>query len=160
MILGMTLSTFTTLHVIISLIGIASGLAVVSAMRAGRRDDFWTTVFLGSTVLTSVTGFAFPFDHLLPSHKVGIASLVVLAVVIVGRYATSLRGVWRWIYPAGCVLALYFNVFVLVVQLFQKVPALQTLAPTQSEPPFQGAQLVVFALFAWLGFTAVKRFNP
>ena len=69
-------------------------------------------------------------------------------------------GVWRWIYPAGCVLALYFNVFVLVVQLFQKVPALQTLAPTQSEPPFQGAQLVVFALFAWLGFTAVKRFNP
>jgi hypothetical protein len=160
MILGMTESTFTTLHVIISLVGIGSGLAVVSGMLAGRPPDGWTTLFLASTVLTSLTGFGFPFDHLLPSHKVGIVSLTVLAVVLVGRYATDLGGSWRWIYPVGCVLPLYLNVFVLVVQAFQKVPALSALAPTQSELPFQGAQLVVFALFAWLGFTAVKRFRP
>jgi hypothetical protein len=159
MILGMTVSSFTTLHVVISLVGIGSGLMVVFGMLGGRRRDGWTTLFLLSTVLTSVTGFGFPFDHLLPSHKVGIVSLAVLAVVLVGRYATDLGGSWRWIYPVGCVLALYLNVFVLVAQLFQKVPALRAMAPTQSELPFQGAQLVVFGLFAWLGVAAVKQFR-
>jgi hypothetical protein len=155
----MTVETFTKLHVVISLIGIGSGLAVVFGMVAGRLRDGWTTLFLLSTVLTSLSGFGFPFDHLLPSHQVGIVSLVVLAIVIVARSRTHLGGSWRWIYPIGCVLALYLNVFVLVVQAFQKVPTLNALAPTQSEPPFQLAQLVVLALFVGLGLAAVKRFR-
>ena len=160
MILGMTASTFTKLHVVISLVGIGSGLMVVFGVLAERRRDGWTTLFLASTVLTSLTGFGFPFDHLLPSHKVGIVSLVTLAIVIVGRYGTRLEGSWRWIYPIGCVVALYLNVFVLVVQAFQKVPALSVMAPTQSELPFQLVQLGVLALFAGLGLAAVKRFRP
>jgi hypothetical protein len=155
----MTVETFTKLHVVISLIGIGSGLAVVFGMVAGRLRDGWTTLFLLSTVLTSLSGFGFPFDHLLPSHQVGIVSLVVLAIVIVARSRTHLGGSWRWIYPIGCVLALYLNVFVLVVQAFQKVPTLNAMAPTQSEPPFQLAQLVVLALFVGLGLAAVKRFR-
>jgi hypothetical protein len=155
----MTVETFTKLHVVISLIGIGSGLAVVFGMVAGRLRDGWTTLFLLSTVLTSLSGFGFPFDHLLPSHQVGIVSLVVLAIVIVARSRTHLGGSWRWIYPIGCVLALYLNVFVLVVQAFQKLPTLNALAPTQSEPPFQLAQLVVLALFVGLGLAAVKRFR-
>jgi hypothetical protein len=119
----------------------------------------WTALFLVSTVLTSVTGFGFPFDHLLPSHVVGILSLVVLALAIVARYARHLAGAWRWIYVVSAVVALYFNVFVFVVQAFQKVPALSALAPTQSEPPFLIAQLVVLALFAALGTVAVRRFQ-
>jgi hypothetical protein len=128
-------------------------------MVAGRLRDGWTTIFLLSTALTSLTGFGFPFDHLLPSHKVGIVSLVVLAVVIVAKPRARLGGSWRWIYPIGCVVALYLNVFVLVVQAFQKVPALSALAPTQSEPPFQLVQLVVFGIFGWLAVAAVKRFR-
>ncbi len=158
MTLGMTLETFTRLHVVISLIGIASGLMAVFGMMFGVRRDGWTTLFLWTTVLTSVSGFGFPFDHLLPSHKVGIISLIVLAIVFVAR-SRAHGGSWRWIYPIGCVLALYLNVFVLVVQLFQKVPALNALAPTQSERPFQLAQLVVFALFAWFAVAATKRFR-
>jgi len=159
MILGMTVETFTRLHVVISLIGIGSGLAVVFGMVAGRLRDGWTTLFLLSTALTSLTSFGFPFDHLLPSHEVGIVSLVVLAVVIVAKPRARLGGSWRWIYPIGCVVALYLNVFVLVVQAFRKVPALSALAPTQSEPPFQLVQLVVFGIFGWLAVAAVKRFR-
>lgn len=159
MILGMTVETFTKLHVVISLIGIVSGLSVVFGMVAGRLRDGWTTIFLVSTVLTSLTGFGFPFDHLLPSHKVGIVSLVVLAIVIVARSRAYLGGSWRWIYAVACVLALYLNVFVLIVQAFQKVPALSALAPTQSEPPFQLVQLVVFGIFGWLAVAAVRRFR-
>jgi len=110
-------------------------------------------------VLTSVTGFGFPFDHLLPSHKVGIVSLVVLAVVIVARSRAHRGGAWRWIFPLGCVLALYLNVFVLVVQSFQKIPALNALAPTQSERPFQLVQLAVFALFVWFAVASMRRFR-
>jgi uncharacterized membrane protein SirB2 len=112
-----------------------------------------------STALTSVTGFGFPFDHLLPPHKVGIISLVVLTIAVFARYKFHLAGSWRWIYGVGAVLALYFNVFVLVVQLFLKVPALKAMAPTQSEPPFVAAQLIVLALFIALGIFAVKRFR-
>jgi hypothetical protein len=159
MILGMTVETFTKVHVVISLIAIASGLAVVFGMVAGRLRDGWTTIFIWTTVLTSVTGFGFPFDHLLPSHKVGIVSLVVLAIVIVARSRARFGGSCRWIYPISCVVALYLNVFVLVVQAFQKVPALSALAPTQSEPPFQLVQLVVFGIFGWLAVAAVRRFR-
>jgi hypothetical protein len=160
MILGMTLATFTAVHVVISLIGIASGLAVLYGMLTSDRLDSWTAVFLLTTVLTSVTGFFFPFDHLLPSHIVGIISLVVLAVAILARYALHMAGAWRWIYVVTALLALYFNVFVLVVQSFEKVPALKALAPTQSEPPFAVAQLVVLAFFVLLAIFAVKKFRP
>jgi uncharacterized membrane protein SirB2 len=159
MIFGMTTETFTLVHVVISLAGIGSGLVVVFGLLAGKRLDGWTALFLVTTVATSVTGFGFPFDHLLPSHKVGIISLVVLAIAILARYVFHLAGAWRWIYVVCAVIALYLNVFVLVVQAFEKVPALQALAPTQKEPPFLVAQLVVLAIFIALGIFAVKRFH-
>jgi len=157
MILGMT--TFTFVHVAISLIGIASGCVVIYGLLNAKRLDGWTAVFLVSTVLTSATGFGFPFFVLLPSHKIGVLSLVLLAAAIVGRYVRHLAGAWRWIYVVSAVLAQYFNVFVLIVQLFRRVPALQALAPTQSEPPFLVTQVVVLAVFAWLTVVAVKRFR-
>ena len=121
--------------------------------------DGWTALFLVSTVATSVTAFGFPFDHLLPSHVVGIISLLVLAVAILARYAFHLAGAWRWIYVVGAVVALYLNVFVAIVQAFQKVPALKAMAPTQSEPPFLLTQLAVMALFAVLAIFAAIRFR-
>src|SRR5271169_4442955 len=136
MILGMTTATFTLLHVLISLIGIGSGFVVVSGLLTGKRLDGWTALFLATTVTTSVTGFLFPFDHLLPSHKVGIISLVVLAVAILACYALHLTGAWRRIYVVSALIALYLNVFVAVVQAFLKVPTLKAMAPTQTEPPF------------------------
>jgi hypothetical protein len=159
MILGMSLSTFTLVHVMISLVGIGSGLIVLFGMLSGKRPDGWTALFLTTTVLTSATGFLFPFDHLLPSHKVGIISLVMLAVAILARYGLHLAGAWRSIYVVTAVIALYLNVFVLVVQGFLKVHALNALAPTQSEPPFLIAQLVVMALFIVLTIFAVKKFR-
>jgi hypothetical protein len=159
MILGMTTATYTLLHVVVSLIGIGSGLVVVFGLLKAKPLDGWTALFLVSTVLTSVTGFGFPFDHFLPSHKVGILSLVVLAVAILARYAFHLAGAWRWLYVVGAVVALYFNVFVLVVQAFEKAPALRALAPTQSEPPFLITQLIVLVLFVVLGIFAVNRFR-
>ena len=158
--LGMSLSTFTLVHVLISLVGIASGLVVLYGLLSGKRLDGWTALFLISTVLTSVTGFGFPFDHLLPSHKVAILSLVLLAIAILARYGLHMAGAWRWIYVVTAVMALYLNVFVLVFQGFEKVPALKALAPTQSEPPFLVAQLLVLALFIVLGIFAVKKFHP
>jgi hypothetical protein len=125
MIFGMTLGTYTFLHVLISLVGIGTGLIVMFGLLNGKRFDGWTVLFLVTTVLTSVTGFGFPFDHLLPSHKVGILSLVILAAAIPARYVFHLAGAWRWIYVVGAGLALYFNVFVLVVQSFKKAPALK-----------------------------------
>jgi hypothetical protein len=159
MILGMSTSTFTLLHVLISLAGIGSGLVVVFGMISGKRLDSWTPFFLASTVLTSVTGFVFPFDHLLPSHKVGIISLIVLAIAIIALYARRLEGGWRATYVISAVLALYLNVFVLVAQAFQKVPALKALAPTGSEPPFLVAQTIVLALFVVIGILAAKQFR-
>ena len=160
MILGMTTSTFTLLHVLISLTGIGSGFIVVYGLLTGKRLDGWTAIFLATTVLTSLTGFLFPVEHLLPSHVVGIISLVVLAVAILARYALHLAGAWRWIYVVCAVLALYLNSFVAVVQSFLKVPALKALAPTQKEPPFLIAQLIVMAIFIVLGAFGVKKFTP
>ncbi len=159
MVLGMSLSTYTALHVLISLIGIASGLVALYGLLVGKRLNGITVIFLVTTVLTSVTGFGFPFEHLLPSHKVGIISLLVLAVAIPARYVFNLAGSWRWIYVVTSSLALYFNVFVLVVQSFAKVPALKALAPTQKEPPFLIAQLVVLLVFVLLTIAAIKRFH-
>mgnify|MGYP003694456387 CR=1 FL=1 len=160
MILGMSLSTFTTLHVIISLIGIVAGL-VVAAQDARRKEARWLDRdFLATTVLTSATGFLFPFNKLLPSHVVGIISLVVLAIALLALYGLHLAGAWRWIYVAAAVLALYLNAFVGVVQSFQKLAFLQPFAPTQTEAPFIVAQVAVLAIFVALGYLAVKRFHP
>ncbi len=159
MTLGMSTATYTFLHVLISLVGIGSGLIVMFGLLTGKRLDGLTAVFLATTVLTSVTGFGFPFEQLLPPHKVGIISLVILAVAIPARYVFHLVGAWRWIYVVGAATALYLNVFVLIVQAFLKEPALKALAPTQKEPPFLVAQLVVLMLFVGLTILAVKRFH-
>jgi hypothetical protein len=158
--LGMSLAVFTLLHVLISLVGIASGLVVMRGLLSGRRLDGTTALFLATTVATSVTGFGFPVERLLPSHVVGIISLVILAIAIAARYAFALAGAWRWIYVVTASAALYLNVFVLIVQSFLKVPALHALAPTQGEPPFAIAQLVVLVLFVGLTIAAVRRFHP
>jgi hypothetical protein len=159
MILGMTASTFTFVHVVLSLVGIASGFVVMYGLLTRKRLEGWTALFLASTVATSVTGFGFPFDHLLPSHKVGIVSLVVLAIAIFARYAFHLAGAWRWVYVVGAAVALYLNVFVGVVQAFLKVPALNAIAPNQTETPFLLAQLVVVTLFVVLAIVGAIRFR-
>jgi hypothetical protein len=153
------ITTFTLIHVVLSLIGIFAGLVVVGGLVAGKRLDGWTGVYLVTTVLTNVTGFGFPFVTLLPSHIVGILSLVVLAIVIMARYWKHLAGAWHGAYVVGAVLALYLNVFVLLVQLFRRLPALIVAAPTQKEPPFLVTQLVVLALFIWLGRAARRGFR-
>jgi hypothetical protein len=159
MILGFTTSTFTLLHVLISLVGIASGLVVMYGFLTSKRLNGWTALFLATTALTSISGFGFPFEHLSPGIIIGILSLILLTIAIVGRYGMQLRGSGRWIYVVSASVALYFNVFVLVVQSFEKVPALKALAPTQKEPPFAIAQLLVLALFVVLTVFAVKRFD-
>jgi hypothetical protein len=156
----MSLSTFTMVHVVISLIGILSGIVVVYAMLASRDLMFWTALFLGTTVLTTVTGFMFPFHQLLPSHIVGGISVVALAAALYALYARRLAGAWRWIYVSGALLALYLNMFVGVVQSFQKISFLQPLAPTQSELPFIVAQTGLLAAFVVLGYLGVTRFYP
>lgn len=160
MMLGMSFATFTVVHVVISLIGIASGIAVLLAMLNGKRLDAANTVFLVTTILTSVTGFMFPFSQLLPSHIVGAISLVVLAIALIAFYGQHLFGAWRWIYVVTATIALYLNVFVGVVQAFQKVSFLRPLAPTQAEAPFVIAQVAVLALFVILGIVAIMRFDP
>jgi hypothetical protein len=159
MILGMTLSTFTLFHVVLSLLGIVSGFIVVYGLVSGKRLDNWTAFFLVTTVLTSLTGYLFPFKHLLPSHIVGALSLLVLAVAIVARYPRRLEGGWRRVYVVCAMVSLYLNCFVLVVQCFLKVPALHALAPKGNEPPFLIAQLVLLAAFVFLTIAAVKRFK-
>jgi hypothetical protein len=156
---GMSLATFTIVHTAISLIGIVSGLVVLYGMLSGKRLEKWTTLFLLTTVLTSVTGYLFPFEHLLPSHIVGAISLVVLSVALLARHSFHLAGGWRRTYVLTSVTALYLNVFVLVVQSFLKAPALHALAPTGKEPPFAVTQLIVLAVFIWLAIAAVKRFR-
>ena len=157
MTFGMT--TFTFVHVLLSLIGIFSGFVVVFGLLVAKRLDGWTTLFLASTVLTSVTGFLFPFHGFLPSHGVGILSMLALAIAIFARYGRHLAGLWRRTYTITAVIALYLNVFVLIVQLFQKVPALKAIAPTQSEAPFKVTQLVALVLFVVLGGSAAIRFR-
>lgn len=159
MVLGMSLSTFTMLHVLISLIGIVSGLLVVYGLLRGKRFDGATALFLVTTILTSVTGFLFPFEHLLPSHVLGVLSLVALAIAVYARYSRHMTGAWRTTYVISAVVALYFNVFVLVAQIFMKVPAVHALAPTQKEPPFLVSQLIVMVIFIALGILAVKKFR-
>jgi hypothetical protein len=157
MIFGMT--TLTFVHVVLSLIGIFSGFVVVFGLFAAKRLDGWTALFLVTTALTSVTGFFFPFHHFLPSHALGIISLIALAVAIPARYSFHLAGAWRRIYVVSAMIALYLNVFVLIAQAFMKVPALKAMAPTQSEPPFLVAQLVCLVLFVVLAIFAAIKFR-
>lgn len=164
MVLGMSLETFTIVHVIISLVAIVAGLVVLVRMIGGGTIGSGTGgglngLFLVTTILTSVTGFFFPFRGLGPSYIVGVLSLVVLAVALFALYRRRLAGVWRALYADCAALALYLNVFVLVAQAFGKVPALKALAPTQSEPPFAVAQAVVLVVFVVAGFLAQRRFR-
>jgi len=154
------MSTILFVHVALSLIGIASGLVVFLGYLNGKTLAGWTMLFLATTVLTSATGYALPADRVLPSHVVGGISLLVLAVALAALYVFHLAGPWRWIFVASAAIALYLNVFVGVVQAFQKVPFLHPLAPTQSEPAFFIAQILVLLLFIAVGIAAARRFHP
>src|SRR2546430_12328398 len=156
----MILRAYTIIHTLISLVAIFTGIVVLFGMLAGNRLDCWTKWFLITAVLTTVTGFFFPFHGFTPAIGLGIISLPFLAVTIFARYSKHLAGAWRWIYVIGAVICLYFNLFVLVVHLFEKIPALHTMAPTQTESPFKLTQLAVLVLSALLAIVAVIRFRP
>jgi hypothetical protein len=153
MVLGMSLRVFTLLHVAISIIGILSGIVVVLGMLRSMRLNLVTALFLITTVLTSVTGFFFPYHGVTPGIVLGVLSLIVLFVAIVARHKFHMLGPWRWIYVVSSVIALFFNVLVGIVQTFEKTPALKGVAPTAT----QVANLVVFLI---LGILAVKKFHP
>ena len=162
MVLGMSLSTFTMLHVIISLIGVVSGLVVLSGLLGSKVMPSWTALFLVTTILTNATGFLFPFDKLLPSHIIAIISLVLLAIACIALYGMKLSGAWRWIYMLTALIALYLNVFVLVIQSFLKIPALTALAPGNppSGPVFAVVQGIILVFFVIAIIGAVRRFRP
>jgi len=160
MMLGMSLETFTLVHVVISLIGIVTGLMVFAGMLQAKRLDGLTATFFATTVLTSVTGFMFPFKGVTPGIVVGGLSLVTLGIAIFARYGGHLAGGWRAAYVVTAGIGLYFNCFVLVVQSFEKIPALHALAPTQKEAPFGIAQLALLAIFVVLIIGGVKKFHP
>jgi hypothetical protein len=151
--------TFTQFHVAISLLGILSGFVVLIGLLTAKRLDRWTAFFLLTTLATSVTGFLFPFHGVTPAIIVGLISVILLAVAFFARYGRRLAGAWRWIYVVTAMAALYLNVFVLVVQLFQKVPTLKALAPTQTEAPFLITQLLVLVIFIVLTVFATIRFQ-
>ncbi|HTN76009.1 MAG TPA: hypothetical protein VL096_12210 [Pirellulaceae bacterium] len=158
MILG--LSYLTWVHVIISLVAIGTGFVAMWGLLSNQRLPGWTAIFLATTVATSVTGFIFfPFEKFLPSHLFGILSLIALASAVVAFYQKQLIGDWRKTYVISALISQYLNVFVLVAQSFLKIPFLKALAPTQSEPPFLIAQLVVLVAFAYVGYLAVARFR-
>jgi hypothetical protein len=159
MILGMTAKTFTQFHVLLSLIGIVSGIIVALAMLSAKRVPKTAAVFLITNALTDLTGFLFPmvFD---PADAVGIISLVFVALAALSLYSGKLAGAWRWVYVVSALFTLYLNCFVLVVQSFQKVAFFHALAPTQKEPPFAAAQGVVLVLFLGFGFAALRKFRP
>jgi hypothetical protein len=162
MILGMSLSTFTTVHVIISLIAIVSGIIVMFGLLTSKRMPGLTAIFLLFTILTSATGFLFPFEKLLPSHMIGILSLVLLAIACLALYGMKLSGAWRSVYVVTAMTSLYLNVFVLIIQAFLKVPALHALAPSvpPSEPPFAIIQGIVLVFFVLVIIGAVRRYRP
>src|SRR5258706_2842507 len=160
MILGMSTSAFTLFHVVVSLIAIVTGIIVAVTMLGSKTTNGWTAIFLATTALTSITGFLFQRDQVLPSHIVGAVSLLVLIIAIAALYGYRLARSWRWIYVVSALVALYLNVFVLVAQAFLKVAILNALAPTQSDPGFIVAQLIVLVLFVVLGIRAVRRFHP
>jgi hypothetical protein len=156
----LTLQAYTIFHVVISLIAIIAGLIVLHGWLTARRLDGWTLIFLLFTLATSVTGFFFPFNGFTPAIGTGILSVVVLFAAFAALYAFHLEGSWRWIYLVSAAIALYLNVFVLIIQAFLKVPALHALAPNGNEPPFAIVQGIVLVLFVIGGFLAVRRYRP
>ena len=156
----MILHIYTIIHTLISLAAIFTGVVVLLGMIGGKRFDGWTKWFLITAVLTTVTGFFFPFHGVTPAIILGIITVPVLAITIYARYSKRLAGAWRWIYVIGAVMSLYFNLFVLVVQSFLKIPALHVTAPTQTEAPFKFTQLLVLVVSILLGIVAVVRFHP
>jgi hypothetical protein len=162
MVLGLSLPTFTALHVLISLIGIVSGIILLFGLLRSTLSRGWTGLFLLTTILTSVTGFFFPVEKLLPSHIVGIISLVLLAVACFALYVQRLAGAWRWIYVVTAMASLYLNVFVFVIQAFLKVAPLHALAPSvpPSEPPFAIVQGIVLLLFIVATIIGALKFRP
>ena len=162
MILGMSLSTFTAVHVVISLIAIVSGVIVMFGLLGANRRPGLTATFLLFTILTSATGFLFPFEKLLPSHMIGIISLVLLAIACFALYGMKLSGAWRPIYVLTAMVSLYLNVFVLIVQSFLKLGPLHALAPSvpPSEPPFAIAQGILLLFFVVVIIGALRRFHP
>ncbi|MGA9952585.1 MAG: hypothetical protein WBQ22_05025 [Bradyrhizobium sp.] len=162
MMLGLCLSAVTTLHVVISLVGIVTGLIVLSGLFKSQSMPGMTAIFLITTILTNATGFMFPFEKLLPSHVIAIISLVLLAIACVALYSMKLSGAWRSIYVITAITSLYLNIFVLVIQSFLKIGFLHALAPSvpPSEPPFAIVQGVVLVLFVIAGIAAVRRYRP
>jgi len=162
MILGMSLSTFTAVHVLIRLIAIVSGVIVMFSLLGTNRRPGLTATFLLFTILTSATGFLFPFEKLLPSHIIAIVSLVLLAIACVALYGMKLSGAWRWIYVLTAMVSLYLNVFVLVIQSFLKLGPLHALAPSvpPSEPPFAIVQGILLLFFFVVIIGALRRFRP
>jgi hypothetical protein len=162
MILGMSPSTFTTVHVIISLIAIVAGIIVMFGMLGSNRMPGLTAIFLLFTILTSVTGFLFPFNGVTPGIIIGVLSLVLLAIACIALYGMKRSGAWRWIYALTALISLYLNVFVLVIQSFLKIPALTALAPGNppSGPVFGVVQGVVLVLFVLFTIGAIRRFRP
>lgn len=160
MVFGMSLETYTMIHVAISLIGIVSGLIVLFGMFSAKPMNGLTSLFLITTALTSITGFGFPFHGVTPGIILGILSLIVMALCFPARYNFHMEGRWRATYVITAVIALYFNCFVLIAQSFQKIPALHALAPKGNEPPFAIAQGILLILFIYFGIHATKKFHP
>ena len=160
MILGMSISAFTQFHVILSLIGIAAGLVALVGLMANRLLSAVNGLFLITTVLTSVTGFLFPFKGVTPGIILGVLSMIALILAIVALYGGKLDGAWRGTYVISAAIALWFNVFVLFAQSFAKIPALKSIAPTQASPAFGITQAIVLIIFILLALRAFKRFRP
>ena len=156
----MILQIYTIIHTLISLVAIFTGLVVLLGLLSGKRLDGWTKWFLVTAVATTITAFFFPFHGFTPAIGLGIISLPFLALTIFARYPKHLAGPWRWIYVIGAVICLYFNLFVAVVQAFEKIPALHAMAPTQTEPPFKFTQIIVLLVSALLAIVAAIRFHP
>ena len=159
MVFGMSLATYTTIHVIISLIGIGTGLIVLFGLLKGRLLSPWNGIFLLTTILTSVTGFFFPFTKVTPGIILGVLSLIALAIALLALYSGHLKGGWRTTYVVGAIIALYFNLFVLIAQIFEKVPAIHALAPTGTEAPFKIAQLLLLIVTIILITIAARKFR-
>ncbi|ARP97994.1 hypothetical protein [Pseudorhodoplanes sinuspersici] len=160
MILGLSPEGFLLLHVAVSMVGIFSGFVVMGGMYASNKLPVWTAIFLFTTILTSVTGFLFPITIFTPALAVGLLSMIILLVAVLALYIYRLAGWWRFVYVASALAALYLNLFVFIVQSFQKVMFLQHLAPKQAEPPFVITQSVVLLTCVVLGVIALWKFHP
>jgi hypothetical protein len=160
MVIGLSLEAFTNLHVIISLIGLVTGVVVLYGLLNGRLMGAATAGFLATTIATSATGFLFPVTKVTPAHIVGAISLTILALAVAAVYRYRLAGAWRWIFVVTAIASLYLNAFVAVVQAFLKLAPLKALAPTGSEFPFVIAQGVTLLAFLAAGYFAVVRFKP